>query len=294
MDEKTFILIGPGTIGLSIGSLLVENRYRCAEVVARTDDGEEEIKSWLGQDISIRIWDDWDPVPSDFVLVATPDDTLEEMGVKLAQKYQNINATDTTFLHFSGIQSSEEFLPLKKMGYMTSSLHPLQSVPSVKSGRKGLIGCSWAFEGDNKPLCAEIVEILQGSLTELTAEAKVPYHLAAVFASNLLIALEAMAVDIAGETDIPQEKFFEMFAPLIQRSLDNIIEQSPGKAITGPIKRADTSTIKKHLEWLKKADQKYLTVYSELSHYLMEVLLAEDTITLQDVDDLTRILDDSA
>jgi len=294
MNTKSFILIGPGAVGLSISSLLMDNDYRCTAVVARTTDGEDQINSWLGQDIPVELWEEWVPEPSEFVLVATPDDTLEELGVQLAQKYHDVSSSGTTFIHFSGIQSSEEFLPLRRLGYAAASLHPLQSVPSVERGRKGLIGCSWAFEGDSKSLCSAIVDKLDGTLTELTAEDKVPYHLAAVFASNLLIALEAMAVDIAGATKMSEEEFFRMFAPLIRQSLDNIIEQSPGKAITGPIKRADTSTIQKHLDWLKKADQKYRTVYSELSHYLMEVLLAEDTITLQDVDDLAQILDDSA
>ncbi|MCF7802731.1 MAG: DUF2520 domain-containing protein [Candidatus Marinimicrobia bacterium] len=294
MDTNSFILIGPGNIGLSITSLLMERDYYCDGVISRTPDGEEEIRQQLGEQVSIHIWEDWEPVPSDFILVATPDDTLEEIGVQLAQKYLDAEQADSTFIHFSGIQSSEVFQPLREHGYRAASFHPLQSVPTVKSGRKGLLGCAWAFEGDSKELCQRLVDTLHGSMTELTAENKVPYHLAAVFASNMLVALEAMAVDIAGEAGISQDKFLQMFAPLIRRSLDNVLEQSPEQAITGPLKRADSSTIDKHLAWLNDRDQKYRTVYSELSHYLMEVLLAEDTITLQDVDELTQILDDSA
>ena len=292
--NKTFILIGPGNVGLSVASLLKARGYHCLEVVSRTSDGWDEVKSWIGDDINIHLWEEWTPIGSDLVLVATPDDTLTEIGAQLVQKYHDTQSRAATFIHFSGIQSSEEFASLQHLGFQAASLHPLQSVPSVESGLTGLLGCSWAFEGDSHVQCANIVQTLDGEMIQLTAENKIPYHLAAVFASNLLTALEAMAIDIAEAAEIPEDKFLDLFAPLIRRSLENALKQSPAKAITGPLKRADTTTIKKHLAWLEQADHKYTTVYSELSHYLIEVLFAEDTLSLQEVDELTQLLDESA
>lgn len=291
MTDRTFTLIGPGNLGLTVASLLNDRGFTCTQVVSRTGDYEERITGWLGENMDIAIWEEWQPHPTEFVLVATPDDTLEDIGLKLAAKFHELDGSSISFFHFSGIQSSEEFHPLKDLGFAAASIHPLQTIPSVRIGRTALLGCNWAVEGDAESLGSEIVAALDGTVIELSAEHKVAYHLAAVFASNLLVALEGMAADIAGAADIPQERFLEIFAPLIRRSLNNILEQGPDHAITGPLKRADLSTIQKHLDWLKEADQKYYTVYTELSHYLMEILLAENTISLQEMDELTGILD---
>lgn len=292
MSERSFILIGPGNLGLTTASLLHERGFTCQEVISRTGDYTERIAGWLGEDMPVAIWEEWEPQPTEFVLVATPDDTLERLGVQLAAKYHELAGRKISFFHFSGIQSSEEFSPLKEHGFLVSSIHPLQTVPSVRIGRTALLGSNWAIEGDAEPLGEELIATLDGTVIELDAEHKVAYHLAAVFASNLLVALEGMAADIASSAGISQERFLEIFAPLIRHSMNNILEHGPDSAITGPLKRADTSTVQKHLNWMKEADQKYLTVYTELSHYLMEILLAENTISLQEMDELTKLLDE--
>ncbi len=294
MKNREFILIGPGNVGLTVSSLLVDRGFECVQVVSRISEGEEEIQKWLGDDIEIVAWEEWTPVPSDFVLVATPDDKIEEIGLLLVQKYADLDQEKCAFIHFSGIQSSAEFQPLRDIGYQAASLHPLQTIPSVEIGRAGILNCAWGAEGDTLELCREIVGALDGDIVEVTSENKVAYHLAAVFASNLLVALEAMAIDIAGEAGITQEKFLHDFTPLIQQTLDNLLAHGPKSVVTGPIQRADSSTIQKHLKWLQNADQKYLTIYRELSHYLAEVLLAEDNISLHNVETITQALDDKS
>ncbi|HKJ66698.1 MAG TPA: DUF2520 domain-containing protein [bacterium] len=294
MKENEFILVGPGNVGLTVASLLTEHDFRCKQVVTRIAEGEEEIREWLGEEVPIIAWEDWRPVPADFVLVATPDDTIDKMGLLLAQKYQDQEQKKAVFIHFSGIQSSSEFQPLRDFGFQAASLHPLQTIPSVEIGREAILNCAWGVEGDAPDLCKKIVRTLNGTCLKLTADKKVAYHLAAVFASNLLVALEAIAVDIAAEAGISREKFLEDFAPLIRQTLENLLEHGPSHVVTGPIRRADSSTIRKHLNWLQNADEKYNIIYRELSHYLTEVLLAEDNISLQDVETIIETLDETS
>jgi len=294
MSEQTrFALIGPGHIGLSLSSLLQKNGYSCTAVVSRTKDGEDEIHEYLGDGVDIYIWDTVEPIDADFILVAVPDDVIHDIGLQLASLYTNSDLNGITFIHFSGIQNSGVLQPLRDIGHHSASLHPLQTVPTIAAGQQALSGCAWALEGDSEALCAQIVNDLDGKLIRLTEEQKVPYHLAAVMASNLLVALQAMAIDIASEAGLTQDEFLEVFGPLLRQSLDNLLENGPDSAISGPLKRADNSTIERHLDWLQNADEKYLTVYRELSHYLMEVLLAENVIGLQEVETLTKTLDDT-
>ncbi len=294
MGKKEFILIGPGNVGLTVSSLLCEQNYICKQVVSRIAEREDEIRNWIGSEIPIIAWEDWNPVVADFVLVATPDDLIQEMGLLLAQKYQVLEGNPCTFIHFSGIQSSNEFQPLRDYGFGAASLHPLQTIPSVEIGRKTIRHCAWGTEGDSREILSELVRALNGVEVELTAEDKVEYHLAAVFASNLLVALTAIAVDIAAEAGINQEHFLDVFGPLIRQTVDNLLQHGPTSVVTGPVERADTSTIEKHLGWLNNADEKYLIIYRELSHYLAEVLLAGNNISLQDVETLTRALGETS
>jgi predicted short-subunit dehydrogenase-like oxidoreductase (DUF2520 family) len=294
IEHQQFALIGPGHIGLSLSSLLQNNGYTCTAVVSRTEDGEDEIREHLGNDVDIHFWDAVEPIDAEFILVAVPDDVIYDMGLQLASLYTNADVKDITFIHFSGIQDSGVLQPLRDIGHYSASLHPLQTVPSIAAGKQALTGCAWALEGDSEELCRQLVDALDGKLIRLTEEQKVPYHLAAVMASNLLVALQAMAIDIASEAGLTQDEFLDVFGPLIRQSLNNLLDNGPDSAISGPLKRADNSTIERHLDWLQNADEKYLTVYRELSHYLMEVLLAENVIGLQDVETLTKTLDDTA
>jgi len=294
MNERAFVLIGPGNVGLTISSLLQERGFQCKQVVSRIAEGEEEIRRWMGSEVRIVPWEEWQPDRTEFVLVATPDDRIKEIGLQLVVKYQDMNTFPCTFIHFSGLQSSATFQPLRDIGFDAASLHPLQTIPSVEIGRRAILDCIWGVEGDAPELCATIIDALEGKQVPLSGENKVAYHLAAVFASNLLVALEAIAMDIAAEAGIAPNKFPEVFSPLIRQTMDNLLSRGPNNAVTGPVKRADSSTIQKHLDWLQTADERYLVIYRELSQYLTEVLLAENNISLQDVEKITQVLDETA
>jgi len=294
MNDRSFILIGPGNVGLTVASLLQERGFQCEQIVTRTSEGEEEIQRWMGPDVRIVSWDEWQPVSTDFVLVATPDDRLQEIGLQLVVKYQEMGTFSSTFIHFSGLQSSTTFQPLRDLGFGAASLHPLQTIPSVEIGREAILRCVWGVEGDHPDLCNSIIETLEGTPVPLRSENKVAYHLAAVFASNLLVALEAIAMDIATEAGIESEKFLEVFSPLIRQTMENLLSQGPNNAVTGPVRRADNSTIQQHINWLQTSDDRYLVVYRELSQYLTEVLLAENNLSLQEVEKITQTLDETA
>lgn len=294
MNDREFSLIGPGNVGLTVSSLLQESGFHCQQVVTHTAKGEEEIRRWMGAEVQVVPFQEWQPTQTEFVLVATPDDQIEEIGLQLVQKYQGTKHSPCTFIHFSGLQSSAIFQPLREIGFKAASVHPLQTIPSVEIGRRAILDCIWGVEGEAPELYTSIIEALEGRIVSIKAENKVAYHLAAVFASNLLIALEAIAMDIAAEAGIAPEIFLEAFSPLIQQTMDNLLSVGPTHAVTGPVRRADSSTMQRHLDWLQTADERYLIIYRELSQYLTEVLLAENNISLQDVKRITQVLDETA
>ncbi len=292
MNKNRFILIGPGNLGLSLTSLLVENGYDCTRVIATSQEQEGKVHKWLPESVPVSTLDDWKNIDAPLVLVATPDDVLHSIANSIAETFADSSGRNTLFVHFSGMQTSAEFQSLIDLGYSAASLHPLQTVPSIEIGRESLVGCPWAFEGQSREICQQIVTALNGQMVEISAEAKIPYHLAAVFASNLLIALEDMAVDIAQEAGLTPEQFVDFFGPLIRQTIDNFLHKQTAEVISGPVRRKDVHTIQKHLAWMENADEKYRKVYLELSHYLSELLFAEDVISIESLDALNNTFEE--
>lgn len=292
MNKTSFVLIGPGNLGLSLASLLSDRGYHCSRVIATSEEQEGKIYKWLPEPTPIQTLEHWRTLDVNLVLVATPDDELRTVAASLADKFAESASRKTLFVHFSGMQTSAIFQALIDLGYSAASLHPLQTLPSVEMGRKSLINCPWAFEGESREQCQSLVDDLDGRMIEISAEAKVPYHLAAVFASNLLIALEDMAVDIAQEAEITPEQFVDFFGPLIKQTIDNFLQKRTVEVISGPVRRNDVHTIQKHLAWMDTADEKYRKVYMELSHYLSELLFAEDVISIESLDALNQTFEE--
>jgi len=292
MNKTSFVLIGPGNLGLSISSLLSDRGYHCSRVIATSEEQESKVHKWLPAATPVQTLEHWQTLDADLVLVATPDDELRTLATSLAEKFAESTSRKTLFLHFSGIQTSAIFQPLIDLGFPAASLHPLQTLPSVEMGRRSLVNCPWAFEGESRELCQTLVTDLDGRMIEISAEAKVPYHLAAVFASNLLIALEDMAVDIAQEAGITPEQFVEFFGPLVKQTIDNFLQKRTVEVISGPVRRKDVHTIQKHLSWMDTADEKYRKVYLELSHYLSELLFAKDVISIESLDALNQTFEE--
>ena len=57
--------------------------------------------------------------------------------------------------------------------------------------------------------------------------------------------------------------------PLARANLENILQKGPATALSGPVERGDSSTVKKHLSLL--ADQIERNVYTNLSLVLTDL-----------------------
>src|SRR6266540_3786764 len=80
-----------------------------------------------------------------------------------------------------------------------------------------------------------------GRSFRLADEAKPIYHAAAVFASNYLVAITALAEELFRDAGIPEPA--ELFLPLQRATLDNVAAIGPAAALTGPAVRGDAGTV---------------------------------------------------
>lgn len=142
--------------------------------------------------------------------------------------------------------------------------YPLQTISKDKkmSFKKVPLCLEWEHEKDKI-----ILEKLANSITKnvyyLDSSQRKQIHTAAVFINNFTNEIYQIAHDICKENDIP----FELLHPLMLETTKKAIKTEPKLIQTGPAKRNDKTTIKKHLNLLNEKQQK---VYKVLTNSIRE------------------------
>jgi len=145
-------------------------------------------------------------------------------------------------------------------------LYPLQTF--TKSKNIDVSKVPFCIEANNAGVLQQIKELadsLSNSVYELNSNQRLQCHIAAVFANNFTNHMFAVAESILQEKNIP----FEIIKPLIQETVDKIMQISPQQAQTGPAVRNDKITIDKHIEIIKNKDFKKL--YSFVSDSIIKL-----------------------
>jgi predicted short-subunit dehydrogenase-like oxidoreductase (DUF2520 family) len=188
------------------------------------------------------------------VLIATPDDAIEEVAEELAR---DAAVGDThVVLHLSGLLDRLALHPLASTGAALGSFHPLQSVADPATARERLRGSFAAIEGDARALDAgeRLAATLGMRSVRLAPGAKAAYHAGAVFASNYAVVLADVARRLARQAGVPRDIADELYLPLMGGTIANLA-LGPTEALTGPVRRGDEATVRAHLAALGPEDR---------------------------------------
>lgn len=180
---------------------------------------------------------------------------------------------DSIIVHTSGslpstVLADETELPV-------ASLHPLQAVSDPRAAVERLVETYWTVEGDDRAIdyLRQLLAPAQILPTRIEPDKKTLYHASAVTAANLLISLFDAAIAIAEQADINAETARKMLVQLGRSSLDNLDDQPPSTALTGPTARGDYATIDEHRRALKALDDdSLLEIYDLLTRRALENL----------------------
>ena len=99
------------------------------------------------------------------------------------------------------------------------------------------------------------------------------YHSAAAIASNLVVGLIGLSESLLKECGFDAESAHKALAPIIQGNIDHVIHNGVVNALTGPIERNDTETVKKHLSVFKETERQ---VYCAVSKQVLKVAKAKN------------------
>jgi len=257
-------IIGPGRAGVGLGLALARAGYtvslhgrhkkRVPAPLTLTVDPSDAPPAWIAQ--------------AGVVVLAVKDDAIRPLAETLAT-VGGVGA-DQVVLHLSGVQGQEALGPLVRTRAALGSLHPLQTIVEPERAPERLRGAWAAVEG--MPRAVETAERLARDLGmrpfTISAKAKAVYHAGAVFASNYFVVVQAVAQRLLRHAGLSDADAWAALRPLVEGTLENLKAEEPPAALTGPVVRGDTETIRRHLASLTSDDAQ---LYRSLGRAALEL-----------------------
>ncbi|MGH3441096.1 MAG: DUF2520 domain-containing protein, partial [Nitriliruptorales bacterium] len=153
--------------------------------------------------------------------------------------------------------------------------HPAQTVVSTDVDPAVLAGIAWAVTASSadRSWAHDLVRQAGGHPHDVPESRRVLYHAALTVASNAVGAAVATARQLLLSAGIGEPGAF--LAPLVDASVENATA-SGAAAITGPVRRGDAGTIRRHLDALDADVPQLAAAY----RHLARAILAEVRIEL--------------
>jgi len=266
-------IIGAGRVGTALGLALRGANYRVEVVVTNHRGSARRAATLIGPPTVGLAEAQLDGLSrsqvasfnrASLIIISTPDDSIAPLAKRLATvfRFKSIGlarrekSTPPVALHTSGALSSEVLKPLRKLGFAIGSLHPLLSISDAKSGADLLSRAFFSVEGDAPAVrvARSIVHNLGGRTFGIPADAKALYHAAALTASPNIIALFDIALEMLSSCGLSRRRAQQVLLPLVESTLANLKLRDPKRALTGPFKRGDAATIRKHIVAMRSAN----------------------------------------
>ena len=247
---RSFSVVGAGRLGTSLAAALARRGWKPLLIVDPDARAARACRLAAGAVRATRALRAGDR-PGGTVFVAVPDGELARVAAGLARS--GVPWAGRAVFHTSGLLPARLLAPLAAKGAVTAALHPAQSFPRPDAPASAFKGITWGIEGEPAGVEAAtaVVRALGGRALLLAEKDKALYHAACVLASNAVAALQGAAAGLLAAVGLGEEEASGLLLPLAQRTLQNVKDLGPEKALTGPVARGDAAAVRKHLEALR-------------------------------------------
>jgi predicted short-subunit dehydrogenase-like oxidoreductase (DUF2520 family) len=254
-------VIGAGRVGTALAVRLLDGGHRIVAISGRAGTADRAARYLPG--VPIR------PAPIaargvEVVIIGTPDDLIEPTASSLAD--EGALGEGQMAIHLSGATSLGALSAPQAAGAEVLSVHPLQTFPDIDAALARIPGSGIAVTALSEAgyvLGERLARDVGGRSFRLADESKPIYHAAAVFASNYLVAITALADELFRDAGMPEPA--GLFLPLQRATLDNVASMGPAAALTGPAIRGDAGTVAANLEALAKHAPEAVPAYVALA-----------------------------
>lgn len=241
------VIIGSGNVATCLGVALKKNKFKVVQIVSSYPAKKFSL---LLKCPTVSSIDNIDRT-ADFYLIAVSDKRI----VSVVEKLKGINGL---IAHTSGS------VPLSVFKNKLKNYGVIYPVQTLNAAMKGLpAGTPFAIEASskkNETMLMSIALLLSKNIIKLSSEKRLALHLAAVFANNFTNHLFSLSQKLLAKYKLR----FKILLPLIHQTVLNIEKENPALSQTGPAKRNDVITIKKHLLLLKN-ETEFTAIYKLLT-----------------------------
>ena len=257
--------IGAGKVGVSLGKFFREGGLTVTGYYNRHREAALEAAKFTGS----ACFDSAEALAeaSDAIFLTVPDKAIGEVFASL----RGLDLQGKKICHCSGALSAGEAFPgIEALGATGYSIHPLFPVSDKWASYKELRSAFFCIEGTG-PLdfWKKTLESLGPRVQEISGDAKVKYHAACVLSSNLVCALVDTSLKLLQDCGFTEAGAREALAPLALSNMKHLLEDGPVQALTGPVERGDSETVRKHLSVLGNGPEAAL--YRSASEVLVSI-----------------------
>jgi len=286
LSKLSIGFIGAGRVGFTLARYFYEKNLIISGFYSRSCESAREAAEFTRSKAFCEIKEL--VAASDVIFITTPDSAIYEVYLQLKE----CGLKDKILCHASGALSAQVFDGIETEGAYGYSVHPIFAVSDKKNSYKEIGRAYFTVEGSSQKMT--IIEALfakLGNSYQVISEAnKAQYHASLVMASNLVIGLYHMAARLLCTCGFSEETAQEALKPLFLNNAENLCSMGCEAALTGPVDRNDTGTVKKHLDALADGADTIDAVYKLLSRELVKV--AEEKYPQRDYSELAGLLTD--
>lgn len=290
-DPSTTVFIGAGAVATALARRMADRGYPIAGILSRTKASADALARVVGAPLASSRFEDL-PADSRWILLCVPDDSLPEVVAQL--EALDHPWAECLVAHTAGVLSSGVLHPLSEKGAATISMHPVQTFTSTSSPDV-VEGVAFTLEGNEQAVAAmtTIVRDLGAHPLRIDPEHRTQIHLAASMASNFFVTLIAAAVDVLQHTRLSEDEALALLRPLVRSTWQNLEQNVPQNALTGPIQRGDQITIKRHLEALSDERPALGSLYKTLARETAHLAVRSGRLTSEEATLVLSVLDES-
>ena len=294
---KRVVILGAGKVGRAVGMLFASAGVEVAAVTARSLKHAEEAARavWPGAPHPKAFTDNAAAVRlGELVLVTTGDDVIAPLARDLAA--QGAFSPGQCVVHMSGALPLSALQPAADAGALVGCAHPLVSFATAEAAVLAIPGSYFGVTAGPgaEEILGALVDALGGHAVTVPDDAKALYHAAAVVASNYLVAIEDLAVELMRGAGFDEAGALAALQPLMSGTLENIRARGTTAALTGPVVRGDVDTVQKHLEALRGMPEGCADLYRALGLRALEIAARRGALDAERLGTLGELLRQSA
>jgi predicted short-subunit dehydrogenase-like oxidoreductase (DUF2520 family) len=261
LEPKNVVIIGAGHMAYHLGMAFKRSNNKLLKLINRSKKGGERLAFELGCPFST----DFTSIPTetDVVIIAVKDDAVKTVA-------DQIFCEGIVVAHTSG---SVPMSALENSSNKIGVFYPLQTMHrDVEVNMNEVPFCIEGNSKWNEGLLLELARSISENVQVLSSEQRKKTHLAAVFACNFTNHFYVLAEQILEENGMT----LDILRPLIKKTANNVLKDSPKGSQTGPAKRNDVKIMEDHLQLLSQQSPELERLYRDVSESIVKMHLKQD------------------